>query len=70
LQQLVVWTTNNGAETFRFDAPQCNKLGNNRLFYSIVCPVQYFVSQIRGSGFDLNQIGPEKLNWIEVPSSA
>jgi hypothetical protein len=36
----------------------------------IICPVLGFVGQIRRKRIDLDQIGPEKLNWIERPAKA
>jgi hypothetical protein len=36
----------------------------------IICPVLGFVGQIRRKQIDLDQIGPEKLNWIERPATA
>jgi hypothetical protein len=42
----------------------------NRRQSPIFCPVLGFVSQIRRKRIDMDQIGPEKLNWIERPAKA
>jgi hypothetical protein len=36
----------------------------------IICPVLGFMGHIRRIRIDMDQIAPEKLNWIELPAEA
>jgi hypothetical protein len=36
----------------------------------IICPVLGFMGHIRRNRIDMDQIAPEKLNWIELPGEA
>jgi hypothetical protein len=59
-----------GIETFRFVARRHDKATIIDGFCPVVWSTLITLGQIRRNRFDLDQNGPEKLNWIELPGTA